>query len=212
MTRYTKFTSSFTALTLGAMMIAQPAGAKEKKAKPDYNRSVESVHQPVVTNAVYVFDVQDGGGLSYAEGDRLVGWLNALDVGYGDRLALVGGGYGSSATRSDIAAILSRRGLALGTDTTAIGGEPPAGAVRIVLYRVTARVPGCPDWSDTAETRLSAGMSRNYGCAVNSNFAAMIANPNDLIRGETTDSILRTDTSSNAIKAYRQKAAGAGGQ
>jgi pilus assembly protein CpaD len=34
----------------------------------------------------------------------------------------------------------------------------------------------------------------------------MIANPEDLVRGQTTDSDLRTATSNRAISTYREKA------
>ena len=59
---------------------------------------------------------------------------------------------------------------------------------------------------------MSGGTSSNFGCGVNGNLAAMIANPEDLVRGQTTDSDLRTTTSNRAIQAYREQApTGAGG-
>ncbi|PZP11463.1 MAG: pilus assembly protein CpaD, partial [Sphingomonas hengshuiensis] len=45
------------------------------------NRSLDSVHQPVVSRTDYVFDVvTDGGGVSQAEMQRLVDWMAALRV------------------------------------------------------------------------------------------------------------------------------------
>ena len=61
-----------------------------------------------------------------------------------------------------------------------------------------ASVPGCPDWSDSGKPP-SEGQSSNFGCATNTNLAAMIADPADLLRG-------RTDTLGGAeqtVKAIR---------
>src|SRR3546814_2711319 len=63
-------------------------------------------------------------------------------------------------------------------------GSVPGGTVRIVVSRSVASVPGCPDWRDTQEADLNGGTSSNYGCAVNSNLAAMVANPQDLVLGQ----------------------------
>src|SRR3546814_11300324 len=53
------------------------------------NRSLESVHQPVVRNAIYQFDVAAAiGGLPPSEQGRLQGWLDAIGVGYGDRIVI----------------------------------------------------------------------------------------------------------------------------
>lgn len=58
-----------------------------------------------------------------------------------------------------------------------------------------ATVPGCPDWSDKT-LPMSEGQSSNYGCATASNLAAMIADPNDLVRG-------RSDGTSDAARTAR---------
>ncbi len=56
------------------------------------------------------------------------------------------------------------------------------------------------------------GQGDNYGCAMATNVAAMIADPQDLVRGRTTNTDLRTATGSRAIQTYQSKApTGAGG-
>ena len=51
------------------------------------NRSLESVHQPVVEKTNYVFDVATGpSGLSLPEQRRLTAWFDAMNLKYGDRL------------------------------------------------------------------------------------------------------------------------------
>ncbi len=173
-----------------------------------YNTSVESVHQPVVSYATYVYDVRmdSGSGLSPAESARLSGWLDSLDVSYGDKVAIAtDGAYVPADLQKDIADVLGHRGLLIGTDSSALAGTPPAGAVRLILRRATASVPGCPDWSTRQESDMVGGASSNYGCGVNGNLAAMVANPADLVRGQQTDSALRTNTSNRAIESYRKQ-------
>ena len=72
-----------------------------------------------------------------------------------------------------------------------------------------ARVPGCP-FAD--EHQGLSATSRNYGCSVNSNLAAMIADPNDLVLGQAGSAASDPATSAKAIKTYREaKPTGASG-
>lgn len=192
-------------IAFAAILVAAPVMAKEKK--DHFNRSMDSVHQPVVSSAAYLYDLPDNGaGLTRDQADRFIGWLDALNVGYGDRIAIAGGSdYVSPGLRADVEAIVGRRGMFIGADGSAEAGLAPSGSVRLILRKTTAFVPGCPDWSSTAETNGVNGLSSNFGCGVNSNLAAMVADPQDLVRGQTTDSILRMATSATAIKTYREK-------
>src|SRR3546814_17194182 len=76
---------------------------------------------------------------------------------------------------------LGNYGMLLSDVAPVTAGSVPGGTVRIVVSRSVASVPGCPDWRDTQEADLNGGTSSNYGCAVNSNLAAMVANPQDLV-------------------------------
>lgn len=187
-------------------VIALPVTAH---ALPRSNRTVDSVHQPVVSHAAYVFDVQagSGGGLTPNEAIRLNDWFVSIGLGYGDDIAIVtDGGYYSPALRDDIGDVVARRGLLVAEDSSAEAGQAPAGSVRLIVRRATASVPGCPDWSAKQETNGALGTTSNFGCGVNGNWAAMVANPEDLVRGQGTDSDLRTATSNRAISTYRDKA------
>ncbi|WCP14467.1 hypothetical protein sphantq_02913 [Sphingobium sp. AntQ-1] len=173
------------------------------------NRSVESLHQPVVSYAAYTFDVQAGsdGGMTAYEARRLNDWFGSIGLGYGDQVAIVtDGAYFSPTMRDGVADVVARHGLLVTEDSSAVAGAAPAGSVRLIVRRATASVPGCPDWSGKQETDPSLGTSSNFGCGVNSNLAAMVANPEDLVRGQGTDSDLRTATSNRAISTYRDKA------
>lgn len=64
----------------------------------------------------------------------------------------------------------------------------------------TASVPSCPDWRSQGKDSAAATDS-NYGCAVNGNLAAMIADPADLIHGRSEASDVEVST--RAIRAWR---------
>ena len=52
----------------------------------------------------------------------------------------------------------------------------------------------------------------NYGCAVNSNLAAMIANPEDLLHGREGGSVTDVRAAAKAVELYRSKTpTGSGG-
>ncbi|MCB2084720.1 MAG: pilus assembly protein CpaD, partial [Sphingomonadaceae bacterium] len=53
------------------------------------NRSLYSMHQPVVERTNYTLDVTTGpGGMSLPEQRRLAGWFEAMKVRYGDRISI----------------------------------------------------------------------------------------------------------------------------
>ncbi|MGK2908573.1 MAG: CpaD family pilus assembly protein [Sphingobium sp.] len=183
--------------------------AAEARPRGEFNRSMESTHQPVVSYTSYAYDIQVGGqgGLSPSEAKRLEGWLASIGIAYGDRISVASdAAYYGPSVRDGIANVVARHGLLIEEDDAVAAGAAPEGAVRLVVRRASARVPGCPDWSDKQETNGMGNTSRNYGCAVNGNLAAMVANPEDLVRGQAGSSDLRTATSDRAIKTYREKA------
>ena len=200
-------TISRTALKAGiAVAVALPLAASGGES--GYNRGMQSVHQPVVSYSTFLYDVQTGSGdsLTPAERVRLAGWLNSIQFGYGDKIAIAtNGATVSRGLQQDISDVIGQRGMLVGADHTAVAGTPPYGSVRLIVRRSSASVPGCPDWSRNAEDDAVNGISSNHGCAVNSNLAGMIANPEDLVRGQQTDSDLRTATSNRAIETYREK-------
>lgn len=171
------------------------------------NRGVESVNQPVIGRTNYVLDV-NAAALTSAdapEGRRLDAWFQALDLGYGDTVSIDDPmPYGHDQARAAVAAIVADRGLLLSKAQPVTSAAPADGQIRVVVSRATASVPDCPNWDRLAQPEfVGSGMS-NYGCAVNSNLALMVANPDDLVRGqEASGSDPRAMT--KAIKSYRDK-------
>ncbi len=167
------------------------------------NRSLESTHQPVVSRTDYTLDVMAGpDGLSPAEARRLAGWFDAMDLRYGDRISIDDPLQGNAA-RSSVEAVASRWGILVGDEAPVTPGMVSAGTVRVVVSRSRATVPGCPDWSANSDTNLGNGTSSNYGCAVNSNLAAMVADPQHLLKGAETRGTTTVMSSIKAIDSYR---------
>jgi len=171
--------------------------------QPD--RGVASVNVPVVTTADYVFDAAaPGGALAQGEADRLGGWFQGLGLGYGDTI-YVDGGY-APAARAQVASIAGRFGMLVTAGAPATTGMVQPGSVRIVVARRRAEVPGCPNWTRPAAPDFANRSMSNYGCAVNSNIAAMVANPEDLLHGREGTGVTDTYTAARAIEMYRSKA------
>ena len=198
---------SNTKLLLTAMISFGLAGCGSIGA----NTSVYSTNQPIVQRTNFAIDVNSNGstGIASSEMVRLSEWMNALKLGYGDRVAVdFGDGYTNRLLVDDVAKLARDRGILM-TDTAPLTeGRVAPGTVRIVVTRSSASVPGCPNWSKTTEANYNASTHPNYGCATNSNLAAMIADPEDLVRGKDSES-LDANSGKRAIEAYRAKTTGA---
>jgi pilus assembly protein CpaD len=130
--------------------------------------------------------------------------MSSLRLGYGDRVALDDPNPNRAAVRDDVAAQIAPYGLLLSDDAPITGSTVPPGMVRVVVSRMKATVPGCPDFSRVHEPEFDNNTSSNQGCAVNSNLAAMVANPGDLVRGQPGTDTIDPATSSKAIDSYRK--------
>lgn len=175
------------------------------------NRGLESVHQPVVERADYAIDVATGPeGLRAGEAQRLDGWMSAMRVGFGDHISLDDPNAAGRPVREDVQAVAAQYGLLIGETAPVTGAPVAAGTVRVVVSRTRASVPGCPDLSRMNDPNFNAHTGSDYGCATNSNLAAMVANPVDLVRGAVGVADLGNATGARAINA-RQRATPTGG-
>ncbi len=170
------------------------------------NRGLESIHQPVVERNDYSFDVAtSGNGLAPEETQRLAGWMASMRLGYGDRIAVDDpSGYGREATRDAVSALAARYGLLVSDVVPVTTGTLPQGTARVVVTRMRASVPGCPDHSRVGGVDFNANTSSNYGCATNASLAAMVARPEDLVRGQPGADTIDAATSFKAIDALRK--------
>lgn len=175
------------------------------------NRGLESVHQPVVSRTDYVFEASVGyDGLAPGEAKRLSGWMASLKLGYGDRVAIDDPAVRGD-IRDDVAEQAAHFGLLLSDDAPVTAAVVAPNAVRIVVSRSRAKVPGCPDFSRVGGTEFESNTSSNFGCSTNANLAAMIANPADLVRGEPGSGVYDAAVGSKAIDSFRKAAPTGGG-
>jgi pilus assembly protein CpaD len=168
------------------------------------NRSLESIKQPVVERNSFSIDLVSGaGGLSVPEQKRLADWFEAMDLRYGDKI-FIDDPIGSGETRDAIAAIAARYNLLVNQGAPVTAGYVDAGTTRVIVTRSSAHVPGCPDWSDTFASNLGNKTASGFGCAVNSNLAAMVADPEHLIEGARGSGETIVMSSNKAIDTYRK--------
>ncbi len=167
------------------------------------NTSLYSVKQPVVERNNYTLDLAAGaGGLTVPEQQRLAEWFESMNLRYGDRVA-VDGAIGSDAVREDVAAIASRHGILLSEGAPVTNGFVEPGMVRVVVTRSRAHVPGCPDWSEQFASNMENATADGYGCSINGNLAAMIADPEHLLHGAEGTGETVVMSSTKAIETYR---------
>lgn len=168
------------------------------------NPSIYSVNQPVVERSTFALDVplDSYSGISDAERTRVTDWFDALELGFGDRISIdYGDGPGSAAADHDVSDLAADHGMIVSETAPPTAGYIAPGTARIVVTRSTASVPNCPNWSKTTDANYNSGTHPNFGCAVNSNLAAMVADPEDLVRG-------RESTPKNSRGGKPKKAGG----
>ena len=168
------------------------------------NRTLYSVKQPVVERTSMTLEIESGyGGVQAAERQRIDDWFEAMNLRFGDQV-MINDPAMSQATREAVEQLAARRGLLVSNNVPVADGMVPPGRARIIVTRATASVPGCPDWSAKSDASLNNAASSNFGCAVNSNLAAMVANPQDLIEGQQGTGETVILTSNKAIDTYRE--------
>ncbi len=166
-------------------------------------KGVSSVNVPVVTRADYALDLSaPDGTLSPSEAARLDSWFGSMVLGYGD-MVYIDGATGYDA-RDDVARVAGQYGMLVSQGAPMSAGAVPQGMVRVVVARTSAMVPGCPNWTKAATPNYDNASMSNFGCGVNSNLAAMVANPQDLVSGREGSGVGDTLTASKAVEQYRK--------
>ncbi|KEO90350.1 pilus assembly protein CpaD [Erythrobacter longus] len=199
---------------MGAIALALGVGLAGCSSGPltETNTSLYSVNQPVVERTNFTLDVDtDRSGLSISEQQRVNGWFETMDLRYGDRVTIEDPS-SNPAVADAVNQLAGRYGLIVEGVAPTTSGLLGAGQARVVITRSSATVPGCPNWEGRYDGNYRNETSKNYGCAVNSNLAAMVANPEDLLEGQsgTGETVIATGT--KAIETFREAApTGAGG-
>lgn len=169
-----------------------------------HNPSISSINQPVVHRTDYVMDLNAGaGGIPDSELLRLAAWFEGMRIDYGDRISVDEGQ--EIGARQDVARVASEFGLLLSDGAPVTAGEVRPGSVRVIVSRSRAHVPNCPNWEYANLPGEPNTTDSNYGCAVNSNLAAMIANPQDLVLGQQGEVGNDPRDGAKAITSYRNR-------
>jgi pilus assembly protein CpaD len=169
------------------------------------SRGMASVNVPVVTRTDYNFDLAaPGGSLPSSEAARLDAWFHSLQLGYGDSIYV--DGPEAYAARDDVARVAGRYGILVSDGTPVTAGAIPPGNVRVVVSRTRASVPGCPNWSVPSQPNFENASMSNYGCSVNANLAALVANPEDLVHGQEGSGLGDVHTATKAVESHRKAA------
>ena len=187
------------------LFIAAALGGCTHTAADLPDRGLASVNVPVVVRADYVFDAAASGDrLAPGEAVRLDSWFRGLNLGYGDTI-YVDGAYGGEGF-ADVARVASNYGMMVTPGAPVTTGAVQPGALRVVVSRNRAEVPNCPNWSVPSQPNFENRTMSNFGCAVNGNLAAMVANPEDLIHGREGSAVVDTMTATKAVGSYRNAA------
>jgi pilus assembly protein CpaD len=166
------------------------------------DRGVDPVNVPVVSRADYVFDLAAPNGVLHpSEKSRLNAWFQGLNLGYGDSI-YVDAPF-SEGARYDVAQVASNYGMPVQAGAPVTAGAVAAGTVRVIVTRSHAEVPNCPNWSTPSEPNLDNRTMSNFGCGVNANIAAMVANPEDLAHGRAGTGMIDPMTGTKAVNYYR---------
>lgn len=170
------------------------------------NRSVNSVKAPTIQSTQLAYDVRFAGynGLAADQAAALEEWLGAVGVAYGDRISVDDPvAAGAQARRAAVAGIVAKFGLMV-EDAAPVTTALPAGMARVVVTRTKVTPPDCPDWERKSNPELAASTMSNYGCATVSNLSLMVADPNDLLAGQTYPGA-DGHTTSKAINVFRER-------
>lgn len=200
--------AQLTATLLIAAGLAGCASGPSGPVTARNNPSLYSVHQPVIQRNDYVLDLDASGDtLSVSEQARLAAWLETIELRYGDRLYVdEPRDYPAAGARAGVAALVGEYGMLLQPGSApVVQGAIAPGTIRLVVSRATASVPGCPDWGED-QVAPTVRTSSNYGCATNSNLAAMVADPNDLVVGREGNVNRSSQTANRAVRVYRDRA------
>ena len=188
------------------LLVAAALSGCAHHSGPEPAAGAEAVNVPVVSRADYVFDAAaPSGTLDPSEAARLDNWLRTLGVRYGDSVYVDGGAY-SEAARAQVAGIAGNHGLLVSPGAPVTAGTVAPGNVRVVVSRNIASVPGCPNWETPSQPNYNNKTMPNFGCGVNSNLAAMIADPQDLVHGREGNGVVDAITATRAVGVYRNTA------
>lgn len=194
-----------------ALLASSLLGAALALAACGDNSTVYSMKTPTVASQAVTRDVAFGPDQTLPPQDAtaLRAFLASLRLDYGARVTLDDPHpEGAAARRAAISAIVAESGGVLTNEAPPAGADMPAGTARLWIERAQAYPPACPDWSSNPSANMNASTHSNFGCSVNSNVAAMVADPRDLTNGRTYEDTGSADTSKTQDRWRKREPSG----
>lgn len=110
-------------------------------------------------------------------------FLRSVGAGHADVILLDAPGIDQNRI-DEIAAHIKKAGLVYGGVST-LGAAPAAGEMILYVERHIVIPPNCGNWRAETSVNDKNNASAHYGCAMMANLGLMVANPRDLIAGQS---------------------------
>lgn len=173
--------------------------------EPQNRNMVEMVRVPYNLN----FNGNDV-ALSTTEIGRLNHFLKTSNITYGDEFSmdfpLELNGDLSELNENRLAYIsnlLKDSGLYMSNTVTPYGMEPKNNSGRLLISRYVITLPECGDWRQPSYPNYENASLANLGCASQANLGLMVANPRDLITGNSGSS--NAERAAKAVETYQNR-------
>jgi len=140
--------------------------------------------------------------LTSAQASGLADFMTRNSIREGDAVTVEDAGNASTLTAARQSAVLAQLRAFHIQAASAADPKLSADTIRVHADRTVVIAPSCPDWSKPEADEPNNLPSSNYGCATETNLAAMIANPADLVKpkqGGKTDA----DVLARGAEEYR---------
>jgi pilus assembly protein CpaD len=171
--------TSLATIVLGLSSCAEPRPEPKLLAEP----SALQVEKTAATHMLYV---NARGQASASERGRLDGFITGIGANRPESLHVTVSGAQPENRLRSLSKLLLADGVVSGKITLLPGTADPPGVVRIAVERYVVRPPKCPEWSAEEAAGLDNTTRANFGCANLANFAAMVADPRDLVAGRSS--------------------------
>ena len=129
------------------------------------------------------------GALKLAPGEqaRLDEFMRQTAIGNTDEISIdTGSGPFAAQRQTALHTYFGRSGASMLVQPIAYGDPVGVNGLRIVVTRFRVTPPAdCPDWSKSSFYDFHNTVHSNFGCATTVNLGAQIANPRDLLTGQT---------------------------
>lgn len=194
-----KYRLLYTSLAMSASILL---GACSPQASYTNGAELERNTVTMVRIAHPVIAEQDGGAdLSDFSLGNLTHFTSTNGVGYGDVILFDPGADVSDARIEALSNWFTKLGVTVGEMNGIFGAMPMPGAVTVYVERHVVKAPDCQRWSETSTSNPNNAPGQPFGCVSQSNLAAMIANPRDLVTGESGGT--SPDSATKAVKTNR---------